>query len=173
MIKKTAAFILLDPQCDFFESANPNWKGFEKTIPVINRTLDYFRQHHLPVIIIQHTSVKLPAHTPRWAIYPKIQLHASDLILRKHYQNAFWKSRLGSILHKERVSHIVIAGYMAEYCVLSTYRGAIERGFKPVLLADGVAGVHHPEVVLDWSLQVSSRRLFSKGVENLKEIFIK
>lgn len=154
-------FLVLDPQCDFFEPANPNLAAFEKTIPVINRVLQFFRDRSLPVIIIQHTSAKLPAHTPGWEIYPGIKLAGTEVRLRKHFQNAFWKSRLTKTLHALQTQDVLISGYMAERCVLSTYRGAIERGFKPVLLSDGVAGVEHPEVVLEWCSHSTSEQIVS------------
>lgn len=56
---------------------------------------------------------------------------------------------------------VVIAGYLTERCVLSTYRGAIERGFKPTLLADGVAGVQHPEAVLAWCDHITSEQILT------------
>lgn len=144
------AFVLLDPQIDFFGDDNPNLPAFISTIPVINRALHYFREHSLPVVAIQHTSPKLPAHTPKWEIFPEINIKSSDLILRMHYQNAFWKFPLNRVLHDKLIDMLLIAGYMAERCVLSTYRGAIERGYSPFLLSDGIAVVEHPEVVLRW-----------------------
>jgi nicotinamidase-related amidase len=91
-------------------------------------------------------------------------VNPGDLILRKHFQNAFWKSPLNQVLHGKHIDTILIAGYMAEHCVLSTYRGAIERGFKPILLADGVAGVEHPEVILKWCKSVYSPALLRNKI---------
>jgi nicotinamidase-related amidase len=54
------AFIILDVQNDFFDSANPNHTGFLNTISVINHTAAFFRRHHWPVIFIQHTSSGAP-----------------------------------------------------------------------------------------------------------------
>lgn len=34
---------------------------------------------------------------------------------------------------------VVITGFCAEYCVISTYNGAIELGLFPVILKDGIA----------------------------------
>jgi nicotinamidase-related amidase len=152
-------FLLLDPQCDLFEDKNPNLSAFEKTIPVINRVLKFFRERSQPVIVIQHTSAKLPAHSPGWKIHPGIDLDGTEILMRKHFQNAFWKSQLAGTLHALKAQDLLVAGYLTEKCVLSTYRGAIERGFKPVLLADGIAGVQHPEAVLDWCDHVTSRQI--------------
>lgn len=157
------AFILLDPQCDFFGDDNPSLAAFKRTIPIINRVSKYCHEHSLPVVIIQHTSPKLPAHTPPWEIYPQILFRPEDRILRKHYQNAFWKSQLNQLLRGLHIDTLLIAGYMAEHCVLSTYRGAVERGFKPTLLADGIAGGKHSEVVLEWCKNIFSPILLSNN----------
>ncbi len=161
------AFILLDPQSDFFGEDNPNLPAFKSAVPIINQALHYFREHSLLVIVIQHTSPKLPAHTLKWEIFPEIIIKSSDVILRKHFQNAFWKSRLNRVLHDKLIDTLLIAGYLAERCVLSTYRGAIERGFSPFLLADGIAGVEHPGVVLEWCKNVTLEQIEISGLSNL------
>jgi hypothetical protein len=43
----------------------------------------------------------------------------------------------------------------------SLYDPAIERGFKPILLKDGIAGLGHPEVILDWCKTATSKRIIS------------
>ena len=43
------------------------------------------------------------------------------------------------ILEKHKADIIVITGYCAENCVLSTYRGALDLDFLPVILKNGIA----------------------------------
>jgi nicotinamidase-related amidase len=38
------------------------------------------------------------------------------------------------------VRFVVVSGFAAEYCVLFTYNGAVERGFGVSLLQKGIAG---------------------------------
>lgn len=37
---------------------------------------------------------------------------------------------------------MVVSGYVAEFCVLSTLRGGLERGYRSAILADGIAGMN-------------------------------
>nr|HQU91376.1 isochorismatase family protein [Pyrinomonadaceae bacterium] len=45
------------------------------------------------------------------------------------------------ILKEHGVDTPVITGFCAEYCVLSTYRGAKDLDYFPVLLKNGIASV--------------------------------
>jgi nicotinamidase-related amidase len=39
---------------------------------------------------------------------------------------------------KREISLVIVAGFAAEHCVLFTYNGAKERGFKAVILQNGI-----------------------------------
>ena len=133
--------LILDPQNDFFESDNPNLAEFQRVIPVINNDIDIFRERQLPIIFIQGTSAKKAAGTTNWEIYKGFDRRPEDTCLEKTYSNAFWKSKLGATLKSLHINYVVIAGFVAEYCVLSTYRGAKERGYQAVILQDAIASV--------------------------------
>jgi nicotinamidase-related amidase len=53
---------------------------------------------------------------------------------------------------------IILSGYCAEYCVLSTYRGAKDLDFKPVLLRNALASGNRKNIrfVEDISDTISS-----------------
>ncbi len=135
------AFLVLDAQNDFFAADNLNLAEFEATIPVINTAVDLFHSRGWPVIFIQHTSKHLPARSPRWKIHPRISMSAQDIHLTKSTQNAFWNSELESILRSAQVQLVIIAGFLAERCVLTTLRAASERGFEARLLDGAVASL--------------------------------
>lgn len=42
-------------------------------------------------------------------------------------------------MRENDVDIVVVAGYCAEYCVISTYKGALDYDFFPVILKDGIA----------------------------------
>ncbi|HEY2494346.1 MAG TPA: cysteine hydrolase, partial [Paenibacillus sp.] len=42
---------------------------------------------------------------------------------------------------------VIIAGFAAEHCVLFTYNGAIERGFKPVILQQGILSTQSDVII--------------------------
>ncbi|MNW20834.1 Isochorismatase family protein [compost metagenome] len=46
------------------------------------------------------------------------------------------------MLKNHGVELLIISGFSAEHCVQFTYNGASERGFRPVLLQNGILSAH-------------------------------
>jgi nicotinamidase-related amidase len=69
-----------------------------------------------------------------------IVIDMQDKKIIKTYGNAFNKTDLGKILNEEDVDSVMLAGFCAEYCVLSTYHGAKDLDLNPFLLKNAVAG---------------------------------
>lgn len=65
-----------------------------------------------------------------------------ELTVTKVFSNAFWETGLENLLKKEQVDLVVVCGFAAENCVLFTYNGARERGFKTVVLQHGILSRH-------------------------------
>ncbi|MDO9084880.1 MAG: isochorismatase family cysteine hydrolase [Anaerolineaceae bacterium] len=135
------ALLILDPQNDFFGKDNPNLSTFQATIPIINAAIATFREQHWPIIFIQHTSKRKPEGSENWKIHPQFNHHSDDICLNKTHYSAFWKTDLETTLKEKQVDSVIVCGYMAEYCVLSTLRGAAERGFDAVILKDSIASL--------------------------------
>ncbi|MBN1266054.1 MAG: cysteine hydrolase [Anaerolineales bacterium] len=57
--------------------------------------------------------------------------------------DVFRESELVSFLKNLEIDKVVVAGFAAEYCVLSTYHEAIERGYQATILQDAVASVEN------------------------------
>jgi nicotinamidase-related amidase len=136
------ALLILDPQNDFFASDNPNLSEFQATVPIINAAVALFRTQNWPIVFIQHTSKNKAAGTYAWAIYADIYCSPEDTRLSKAYANAFWKTKLDFILKSARVDFVVVTGFLAEHCVLSTFRGARERGYRGAILQGATASLN-------------------------------
>ncbi|MBC7901494.1 MAG: cysteine hydrolase, partial [Saprospiraceae bacterium] len=69
--------------------------------------------------------------------------------IHKRYGNSFNKTDCDKILKEKGVDTVVITGFCAEFCVLSTYRGAKDLDYFPVILKDGIASTKesHKEFV--------------------------
>ena len=135
------ALLALDLQNDFFGDDNPNLAGFQATVPVINSAIGLFREHDCPVVFVQHVSLSKPAGSPAWGIHAGFCCHAEDARLSKTYANAFWNTELDALLVSHRVDFVALSGYLAEQCVLSTLRGAYERGFRGAILERSIASL--------------------------------
>lgn len=136
------ALLVIDPQNDFFAGENPNLAEFQATVPIINSTIAVFRDHRWPIIFVQHTSRKKLVGSQAWAISEQFDFRSNDVQLSKTHYNSFWNTELDSLLKSYRVDFVVISGYIAEYCVLATLRGALERGYRGAILEKSIASLN-------------------------------
>ena len=134
------ALLVIDVQKAFFQ--NPETiQSLNQAIVQINSGIQLFREKNLPVICIQHMvkdSGLLPG-TEGFDLPESLQILPADPHIHKTYGNAFNKTALESLLRELAVDTLIITGYCAEYCVLSTYRGALDLDFTPVLLRGAIA----------------------------------
>jgi len=135
------ALLVLDIQKDFFKSSPAVAASLAEAIEYINAALVLFREKHLPVICIQHLdeAEKLVPGEEGFELPEDLGILPSDLHIHKTYGNAFTKTSLGEELARRGVDTVVITGYCAEYCVLSTYRGAKDLDLTPILLRGSLA----------------------------------
>ena len=103
--------------------------------------LPAFRAKDLPVIWVRHVDEDDGAVEGEegFEFIDRLEPLTGETRVAKRYNNAFNKTDLGSILEKTDVDTVVISGYCAEWCILSTYRGCLDRDLTPVLLRGGVA----------------------------------
>jgi nicotinamidase-related amidase len=133
--------LVVDPQNDFFESDNPNLVEFQRVLSNINAAIALFKKQDWLIIFIQHTSSKKEPGTHAWKIYEGFNGVSESFQISKRYPNSFWKTKLNSLLKSSQIDFVVVAGFCSEHCVLSTLRGANERGYKGVILRDGIASL--------------------------------
>ncbi len=136
------ALLVLDPQNDFFGRDNPKLSEFQQTVPVINAALGYFRDRGWPIAFVQHESPHKVRGTHAWAIYAGFDVRPSDLRLAKMIYNAFWHTPLDGLLRARAVDTVVVSGYVAELCVLSTVRGAADLGYRAAILTGSIASLN-------------------------------
>lgn len=135
------ALLILDAQNDFFGSDNPNLAAFQRSVPVINAASAAFHRRGWPVIFVQHTSTAKPAGSTAWQIHAGFQRSPQDAALTKTQHNAFDGSGLQQVLAARGADVLVIAGYVAEYCVLATYRAAQHMRYQVFVLRGGTASL--------------------------------
>ena len=136
-----SALLVLDVQNDIFVPENPNLSAFETALRVINEAIGLFRNEGLPIALVQHASSKKPEGSYSWMVYRGVISTDSDFRLSKSFLDAFWQTELDSQLRSSAVRDLIVCGFLSEHCVLSTYRGAIQRGFKAQVLEGGVASL--------------------------------
>ncbi len=138
-MKSKVAFLIIDMQKNCKEGT-AHLNIFDEAVEYINEVSTFFRERNLPVFIIQDLEGGGP-ETEGFQCVEELIIQDQDIYLQKHYSNAFWQTDLEEKLRAMEVETLIISGFAAEYCVLFTYNGAIERGFKAFMLQNGVAGV--------------------------------
>lgn len=114
----------------------------DKACEYINYVSGLLRGKGHAVIHIQDIEGMEPSEEAKFNIIPGIEVQETDFRVQKEYSNAFWKTDLEQIVREQKIDLLILSGYAAEHCVLFTYNGAAERGFKAVLLQNGILSSH-------------------------------
>ncbi|MBN1317774.1 MAG: isochorismatase family protein [Anaerolineales bacterium] len=135
------ALLVVDVQKDFFNNSPTTTRSLDDAIEYINGAIELFRAKDLPVICIQHVDEEdnLTPGDEGFEIPEELNILPTDLRIHKKYGNAFNKTSLHDELVKQGVDTVIVTGYCAEYCVLSTYRGALDLDLTPILFRGSLA----------------------------------
>lgn len=133
--------LVIDVQKQFFADDEATARSLKNVVEYINAAIALFREKGLSVISIQHVNEEdglLPGNVG-FDLPDNLSILPGDLHIHKTYGNAFNKTSLAEDLHRMNVDTIIVTGFCAEFCVLSTYRGAKDQDFKPILLRNALA----------------------------------
>ena len=135
------ALLIIDVQNDFFKINQACADSLKSAIEYINEAIDIFRKKNLPIVVIQHKNEKenLVPGNPGFDVPGNVKLEPQDLHVVKTYGNSFTKTGLAEKLRELGVDTVIITGFCAEFCVLSTYRGALDHDFTPIILKGSLA----------------------------------
>jgi len=109
----------------------------------INYVMPMFRGKGLPVIWVYNEDEydgAVPGNE-KYEFIDALKPEPGDIRINKTYGNSFNKTEADQVLKEAGVDTIVMTGFCAEHCVLSTYRGAKDLDYFPVLLKNGIASV--------------------------------
>jgi len=139
--KMKPALLVIDIQNDYFGLSPKDSDSLKSAVEYINAAIDLFRKKHLPVVVIQHKDEDrgtVPGK-PGFDVPEIVKLQSQDLRIAKTYSNSFTKTMLAEKLRQLGVDTVIVTGFKAEYCVLSTYVGARDFDFKPIMLKGSLA----------------------------------
>lgn len=139
------AFLIIDMQKIFLKKLMHTVE-YDSVCEHINYVADLFRKHQQTVIYIKDIESETDENKEDLDFVDDIGSKSNEPVIDKIYNNAFWKTDLEKVLHDKNIKLLVISGYAAENCVLSTYLGGNERGFKTVLLQNGFLSAK-PDVI--------------------------
>jgi nicotinamidase-related amidase len=135
------ALLVIDVQKKFFEANAQTAQSLNNAIEYINAAIALFRAKNLPIFCIQHIDEEdqLVPGSEGFDLPEGLQILPSDGHIHKTYSNAFNKTALQSQLKELDIDTVIISGFCAEYCVLSTYRGAEDLDLTSMLLRGSLA----------------------------------
>lgn len=139
-----AGLLIVDVQNDYFSGGKMELVGMEAACKNIRQLLSLFRASNLPVIFIQHISVRpnatffLPG-TKGAEIHQSILPIGSEPVFVKHFPNSFRETGLLEYLRKQQLNELVICGAMSHMCIDTTTRAAFDLGYACTVVADACA----------------------------------
>lgn len=135
------ALLVVDVQREFFKMSPVTAQSLDAAIETINAAIALFREKGLPVISVQHMDEeeRLLPGTEGFDLPEKLNILPADLHIHKRYGNSFNKTPLAEELRKLGVDTVIVTGFCAEFCVLSTYRGAEDLDLTPIILRRSLA----------------------------------
>jgi len=135
------ALLVIDVQKAFFDISPVTTQSLNDAIEYINAAIALFREKNLPVICIQHMEEEedLVPGQEGFDLPEGLKILPTDLHIHKTYGNAFNRTPLEDELRKLGVDTVIVTGFCAEYCVLSTARGAEDLDLTPIVLRDSLA----------------------------------
>ena len=129
-----------------------------KTSENIGALVAAFREAGKPVIHVRHrdddATSPLQPDAPGYQPMPCAQELESEPTFIKTSSSAFATTDLANYLRKSDISHLVVTGAVAGFCVNSTIRAGSDLGFKMTVVRDAVLGFDLP------SAHLSARAIF-------------
>jgi nicotinamidase-related amidase len=135
------ALLVIDLQKEFFNISQIYSDSLNSAIEYINEAITIFREKGFPIVSIQHKNENegLVPGNEGFEVHESVRLEPQDLRIVKTYGNSFTKTGLTEKLRELGVDTVIITGFCAEECVLSTYVGAEDNDFTPIILRSAIA----------------------------------
>ena len=135
------ALLVIDIQKQFFDLSPEVTQSLRNAIEYVNAAIAIFREKGFPVICVQHINEEdgLVPGAAGFDIPDELNVLASDIHIHKHTGSAFVNTNLQQHLQELKVDTLILTGFCAEFCVLSTYRGAKDLDYTAILLRGSLA----------------------------------
>lgn len=127
------ALLVVDVQRKFFDINPIMTQSLNNAVEYINPAIVLCREKGLPVMAIQHMhkESELMPGEEGFDLPDALDIVSNDMYIHKTYGNAFNKTTLAAELSTLDVDTVIVTGFCAEHCVLSTYHGAQDLDLTP------------------------------------------
>lgn len=131
------ALIIVDMQEGLFSGPRHDAEGLLSRLDALAVRL---RANGVPIIFIKHSGPKGTAlHTsqPGHAIHGSLTVDPADMTITKTSCDAFLDTPLAETLTRFDVDELIVTGCATDFCVDTTIRTALARGYKTIVPEDG------------------------------------
>jgi len=138
------ALLIIDIQNDYFPGGKMELVDSTEAASNAGVLLRKCRELNLPIIHIQHISVRsnatffLPG-TEGVEIHQSVKPVEGETIIRKNYPNSFRDTPLLEKLNELQIKKLIVCGMMTHMCIDATVRAAFDNGFSCVVAGDACA----------------------------------
>lgn len=131
--------MIIDMQKEFY--VGKTLSQMNNAAEYINAVIPLFEAKNLPIIWVQDVDEEdgVVPGSEGFEFIESLTPPENAVRIHKRYGNSFNKTDCDKILKENGIDTIVLTGFCAEYCVLSTYRGAKDLDYFPVILKNGIA----------------------------------
>ncbi len=138
------ALLIVDIQNDYFPGGKLELVGSVEASLKAKTLLTLFRNQRMPVIHIQHISLRAGAsffapNTEGAEIHENVAPVNGEVVFQKHFPNSFRGTTLLGDLQTRGIEHLVIAGMMTHMCIDATTRAAWDLDFTCTVAHDACA----------------------------------
>ena len=109
-------------------------------IKAISKTISKVRESSGVVVFIQHCHLRyepLMKGNTRWSLHPDLDKNPEALVVEKESSDSFYETPTDDLMAENDVEHVYITGIQTEYCVDTTSRVALSKGYSVTLVSDG------------------------------------
>lgn len=146
-LSNTDLFLIIDPQKDFTDKNGNYIKNHTGNVQIriaLERIQKLIQSNIFPIIAIVYSDYHQNQFKENFSIcIPHSFGHKIDLefpdnvyLFRKSEHDVFSSIQFNNFLNEMKISRILIAGFLAEYCIFESSLSAVEKHFKVCLVTD-------------------------------------
>ena len=143
-----AALIVIDMQVGSFgpEARRHDAPGLVTRLNALARRV---RGSGGVVIFVQHDGPEGDPHHPSlpgWALLPDLEKLPADIVVHKTACDSFLNTELERVLAARGIRELVVTGCATDYCVDTTVRTSLARGYRTIVPSDGHTTSERPHL---------------------------
>lgn len=135
---RSMALAVIDVQSKYTKPKTKFLDVFAERLPIMNDAIRMFSEMGRPVIYVYYDSTDPEAED---GPYEGLYMCGSPLEVHKHKMNAFSEADMSRILKEQGCDTVAFVGLATQYCVLTSYLGAMDEGFTPIMIKGGTAAM--------------------------------